>query len=203
MIRIAAWCHRWDDSFLRLVAQLGVDCLDHVPVPHVPGEGYPDLDKLLDIRKQVRSWGMDWNRLSLPILSEQFMRGEEGFEAELEPVVKTMQVYAEAGVPIIRAAFAKDRFPWMNRHYETTHRGGYVYGGQSLNHLEDTSGPPRRRRRSKRGGSNSVSLMSAWCRSPRSTIRSSSCNPLIAPTRTPLLAGSDFIALSMRSPVAL
>ena len=142
MIRIAAWCRRWDDSFLRAVTQLGVDSLDHVPVPHVPGEGYPDLDGLLEVRKRVRSWGMDWNRLSLPVLSEEFMRGEDGFEAELEPVVKTMQVYAEAGVPIIRAAFANDRFPWMSKHYETTHRGGYVYGGQSKGMAEDKSGPP-------------------------------------------------------------
>ena len=70
------------------------------------------------------------------------MRGDEGREFELEPVIQTMQVYAEAGVPIIRAAFHGDRFNWMTRHYETHHGGGYIYGGRSLSHVADDAGPP-------------------------------------------------------------
>ena len=141
-MRIAVWCYAWTDSFLRRASQLGADCLDQVPVPQAQGEAYPDLDELLKVRRRVRSWGMDWNRLTLPTLSEEFMRAEEGTEAELEPVCETMRVFGEAGVPIIRAAFAGATYSWMAKHYEATHRGGYVYSGLSRAMAEDKTGPP-------------------------------------------------------------
>ena len=142
MIGIAVWCHEWSDSYLRRVAQLGADRVDQVPVPQVEGEGYPDLDGLLGIRQTLRSWGLDWHRLSLPELSADFMAGADGSERELDNACRWMRVYGEAGVPIIRAAFAGDRFNWMNHLYTTTHRGGYEYGGRSIALAESKQGPP-------------------------------------------------------------
>ncbi len=141
MIRISVWCHEWTDTYLRRVAQLGADCVDQVPVPQAE-EGYPDLNGLLEIRQALRSWGLDWNRLSLPQLSEAFMSGTDGSSSELTNVCEWMRVYGEAGVPIIRAAFANDRFNWMNQHYTTTHRGGYEYGGRSIRLAKSAPGPP-------------------------------------------------------------
>ena len=138
-MKIAAWCQEWSDSFLKKSAQLGINCLDHVPVPQV-AEGYPDLDGLLEVRKRLRSWGLDWHRMSLPQFSEDFMKAES--DAELDRVCNWMEIYAQAGIPIIRAAFANDRFTGMDTLYEATHRGDYVFVGRSKISPPCNNGPP-------------------------------------------------------------
>ena len=142
MIRIAYWALDLSDSYLRKLTQLGVDCVDGISVPDVPGEGYPDLDELLKIKKKVHSWGLELNRVSLPSLGEKFMNDQEGGEEELERACKGLQVYAEAGVPLARVSFARDTFPWMNKRFEAVHRGGYRFRGESVALAEDKSGPP-------------------------------------------------------------
>lgn len=78
MFKISVWHGDLSDSYLKLVTQLGVDCLDFGSGNDFPGvqeQGYPDLDKLLKIKKRIRSWGLDINRVTLPELTEKFMRG--------------------------------------------------------------------------------------------------------------------------------
>ena len=142
MMRISVWALDLSDAYLKKVSQLGVDCLDGVSAPHAPGTGYPDLDELLKIRKRVRSWGLELNRVSLPALGERFIREEEGGEAELENCCKALQVYGEAGVPVVRPSFARDTFPWMNRRFEAVHRGGYHMRGESVGRTGKAAGPP-------------------------------------------------------------
>ena len=105
MFKISVWHGNLSDAYLRFVTQLGVDCLDFGQGDFFPGvkeQGYPDLDELLKIRKKVRSWGLDFNRVTLPDMTERFMKGQEGGEVELENTCHALKVFAEAGVPIAR-----------------------------------------------------------------------------------------------------
>ena len=142
MIRIAVWAQNLSDSYLRKVTQLGADCIDGIEVPMEPEKGYFDLDELLKIKKRVCSWGLDINRVSLPPLSEKFMKDHEGADEELDNCCKSLQVLGEAGAPLARVIFANDTFPWMNKRYEAVHRGGYLQRGESLALAEDKSPPP-------------------------------------------------------------
>ena len=145
MFRISVWHGDLSDSYLRKVTQLGADCIDFGDGSYFPGvaeQGYPDLDEVLKIRRRIRSWGMDINRVTLPNITEKFMQDQEADEQELEKTCKALQVFAEAGVPIARQRFAGDTFPWMTRRFSSVHRGGYAYRAESLALAEDQSGPP-------------------------------------------------------------
>ena len=145
MFRISVWNGDLSDSYLRFVTQLGVDCIDFGGGDYFPGvkeQGYPDLDELLKIKKRIRSWGLEINRVTLPDFTETFMKDQEGGEEELENVCKALQVFGEAGVPIARQRFAGDVFPWMTRNWRSAHRGGYRYRAESRALAEENSGPP-------------------------------------------------------------
>ena len=142
MIRISVWANGLDDEYLRRVTQLGADAIDGIRVPDVPGKGYPDLDELLKTKSRIHAWGLELNRVSLPVLSEKYMKDEEGAEEELEACCQALRVYAEAKAPVIRVSFARSVFPWMTRRYQAVHRGGYRMRGESVAHAEDRSGPP-------------------------------------------------------------
>ena len=131
MFKISVWHGNLSDAYLRFVTQLGVDCLDFGQGDFFPGvkeQGYPDLDELLKIKKKVRSWGLDFNRVTLPDMTERFMKGQEGGEVELENTCHALKVFAEAGVPIARQRLAGDVFPWMSKRWNSEHRGGYQIG---------------------------------------------------------------------------
>ena len=145
MIRISVWHGDLSESYLRKVAQLGADCIDFGSGSYFPGvaeQGYPDLDEVLKIRKKIRSWGMDINRVTLPDLTDSFVRDQEGGEQELENACRALQVFGEAGVPIARQRFGGDTFSWMTRRIQAAHRGGYQSRAESVALAEDRSGPP-------------------------------------------------------------
>ena len=126
MFKISVWHGNLSEDYLRFVTQLGVDCLDFGQGDFFPGvkeQGYPDLDALLKIKKKVRSWGLDINRVTLPDMTERFMKGEDGGEIELENTSNALRVFAEAGVPIARQRVAGDVFPWMSQALERTAPG--------------------------------------------------------------------------------
>ena len=134
MMRIAVW-GVLTDSYLRQVTQLGADCLDFGSADVFPGvreQGYPDLDELTSIRRRIRSWGLDLNRVTLPDITERFMRGDKGGEEELENACRALEIYAQAGAPIARQRFAGDTFGGMSSVYSAKHRGGYAGRGESL-----------------------------------------------------------------------
>jgi mannonate dehydratase len=145
MFKISVWHGNLSEDYLRFVTQLGVDCLDFGQGDFFPGvkeQGYPDLDALLKIKKKVRSWGLDINRVTLPDMTERFMKGEDGGEIELENTSNALRVFAEAGVPIARQRVAGDVFPWMSRRWNAPHRGGYRYRSESVALAEENKGPP-------------------------------------------------------------
>ncbi len=135
MIRVSVWHNDLSESYLRQVSQLGADCLDCGDGGYFPGvaeQGYPDLDELLKLVKRVHSHGMEFNRVTLPNLTEKFMQDQEGGDEELENSCKALEVFAEAGMPLARQRFAGDTFPQQMRRYRSRHRGDYRSRGESL-----------------------------------------------------------------------
>ena len=113
MFKISVWHGDLSEDYLRYVTQLGVDCLDFGSGNYFPGveeQGYPDLDDLLNIKKRIRSYGLDINRVTLPDMTETFMLDKAGAERELENTVNALKVFAEAKVPIARQRFHGDTF---------------------------------------------------------------------------------------------
>ena len=122
-----------EDEDLRLMCQLGVDCIDFSVGSSFPGvkeQGFPDLDQLLKLRRNIRSWGMDINRVTLPDLTEPYMNKEEGAEQQLANTVNALKVFGEAKVPIARLRFAGDSMPHTTKTYKAIHRGGAISRGE-------------------------------------------------------------------------
>lgn len=128
MMRISVWHHDLSDAYLNTVTQLGADCIDCGRGDYFPGvkeQGYPYLDALLKIKKKIHSYGLEINRVTLPDITEKFMKDREGGEQELENACTALKVFAEAGVPIARQRFAGDTFDSRLLRRSTPHRGGY------------------------------------------------------------------------------
>ena len=145
MFKISVWHGDLSDDYLRYVTQLGVDCLDFGSGNYFPGveeQGYPDLDELLKIKKRIRSWGLDINRVTLPDMTETFMLDKAGAERELENTVNALKVFAEAKVPIARQRFHGDTFQHMLKRWNSPRRGGYSYRAESIALAEPNNGPP-------------------------------------------------------------
>lgn len=145
MFKISVWHGDLSDDYLRYVTQLGVDCLDFGSGNYFPGveeQGYPDLDELLKIKKRIRSWGLDINRVTLPDMTETFMLEQDGAERELENTVNALKVFAEAKLPIARQRFHGDTFQHMLKRWNSPRRGGYSYRAESIALAEPNDGPP-------------------------------------------------------------
>ena len=145
MMKISVWDGGLSDSYLRQVTQLGADYIDFGRGDSFPGvkeQGYPDLDELLKIRKRIRSWGLDINRVTLPNISEKFLRGLPDGEKELENTCNALRVLGEAGVPIARQRFAGDTFNYLMTQYRSVHRGGYTSRGESRSMTKNSPEPP-------------------------------------------------------------
>ena len=143
-MRISIWGDT-SESHLRRASQLGVDCLDFGGGDWFPGvkeQGYPDLDEVVRIRRKIQSWGMDINRVTLPDITEEFMKGRDGARKELENSCRALRVFAEAGVPIARQRVAGDTFPAVMTRYRSQHRGGYESRGESLAMTRNPPPPP-------------------------------------------------------------
>ena len=133
-MRIAVWGHDLSDGYLRTVTQLGADAIDIGQGDFFAGvreQGYPDPERLRAEVRRVRRRGLDFNRVTLPDITEEFMRGRDGAERELENSCAALRVFAEAGIPIVRQRFAGDTFNHKLLRYESLHRGGYRSRGES------------------------------------------------------------------------
>jgi len=133
-MRISVWDGGLTDSYLRQVSQLGADCIDFNSGSIFPGmkeQGYPDLDELLKIKKRISSWGLEINRVTLPDITQKYMKELPDGEKELENTCKALSVFGEAGIPIARQRFAGDVFNYLMTPYRSVHRGGYITRGES------------------------------------------------------------------------
>ena len=100
-------------------------------MPGVAEQGDPDLDKVLQLRRRLQSWGLDFNRVTLPDITEDFILDRDGGEVELDNTANAMRVFAEAGVPIARQRLQGDTFNHLLRGYRSVHRGGYLGSGHT------------------------------------------------------------------------
>ena len=117
-MRISVWDRGLDDSYLKLITQLGADAIDFGADSCFPGvqeQGYP----VLKIKKKIHSWGLEINRVTLPNISEKFMSGQNESEIELENTTKVLRVFSEAGFPLARQRFAGDTFPQLMIRYQS------------------------------------------------------------------------------------
>lgn len=140
-MKVAVFKHNAEltDEYLRRMAALGADCLDFTADKEMPGverQGYPDLDELRAMRKRIRSFGLDINRVTLPNLGSKFINDEPGGEEELENTCRALRIYGEAKIPIARQRLAGDVFPQLMTRYQATHRGGYLTRGESMGFTE-------------------------------------------------------------------
>ncbi len=135
LMKIAVWNRSLSDEYLRLVVQLGADCIDFSSEYDFPGvreRGCPDLDGVLAIKRRLASWGLGINRVTLPEIPLEFVRGEDDTAAERSR--EALGVFAEAGGPIASQRFAGATFPDLVRRWQTAHRGGYLSRAESLDH---------------------------------------------------------------------
>ena len=137
MIRISVFNHGAEltDIYLRQLVALGADSIDFGGDREMPGvakQGFPDLDGVRTLRRRLRSFGIDINRVTLPNFSQRFMQNEAGSEVELENACKALRVFAEARIPLARQRFEGDTFPQLMTPYQSIHRGGYRSRGESL-----------------------------------------------------------------------
>ncbi|ASS99736.1 MULTISPECIES: mannonate dehydratase [Geobacillus] len=137
MMKISVTVYSTDlsDAELRQLSQLGVDCIDFGSGSAFRGvkeQGYPDLDELLKLKRRLRSFGLDINRVTLPDLTKNFMEGNHDGEKELENSVQALKVFGEAGIPIVRQRFEGDTFPHLTVKYRALHRGGAIARGEML-----------------------------------------------------------------------
>jgi len=134
-MRIAVWSGDLSDSYLKKITQLGVECIDfnyEECFPGVKEKGYPDLDAVLRIKKRLRRFGLEINRVTLPKITERFMKDKKDGEKELENTCKALKVFGEAGIPLARQRFAGSTFNHLMITYESRHRGGYLSRGERL-----------------------------------------------------------------------
>lgn len=146
-MKISVWDGGLSESYLKQVTQLGADCIDFGNAGSFPGvkeQGYPDLDELLKMKKLIRSYGLNINRVTLPNITEKFMKGQPGGEIELENTCNALKVFAEAGAPIARQRFWGDTFDFLMTRYSAVHRGGYISRGESRAATQDPPPIPTR-----------------------------------------------------------
>ena len=133
MIRVSVWHRDLSDGYLRMVSQLGADCLDFGAGDAFPGvkeQGYADLDGVLDVKRTIGSWGLEINRVTLPDIPEAYMAGDIDDETAIENACRALEVFGEAGIPIARQRFGGDAMPHLTKTYAAVHRGGYRSRGE-------------------------------------------------------------------------
>ena len=137
MLRVAVFKHGAEltDTFLSQMAALGADCIDFghdADMPGVAEHGVPELDGVKALRRRLRSFGLDINRVTLPDLSAAYMQGDPAGEADLDRACEALRIYGEAKLPLARQRLTGDVFDGMMTRYQSVHRGGYRSRGETL-----------------------------------------------------------------------
>jgi mannonate dehydratase len=100
------------------------------------------VGQLKEIRRRIRDFGLDVNRVTLPDITDEFIGDGDGAQRELDNSCRALEAFAEAGMPIARQRVAGDTFPWLMTRYRAVHRGGYRSRGESLGMTRDPKPTP-------------------------------------------------------------
>jgi mannonate dehydratase len=133
MMKVSVWSGNLSDSYLKLVTHLGADCIDFnrgTDLTSDKKKGYPDLENVLKIKERIRSFGLEVNRVTLPDITEKFMKNQKGGDDELDNTCRALKAFGEAEVPLARQRFAGETVEWVLTHYRSVHRGGYFSRGE-------------------------------------------------------------------------
>src|SRR5688572_28783660 len=98
MFRVAVFTHNVElsDTYLQGMSAFGADALDFGGWKEMPGvkeTGLPDLEHVKVLRKRIRSFGLEINRVTIPDLTEAFINGGEGAEEELNRACEALRIY--------------------------------------------------------------------------------------------------------------
>src|SRR5690606_20327116 len=98
MMRVSVFSHHAEltDTYIKQRVALGADAIDFGGDREMPGvteQGYPDLEGVIALRKRLRSFGLDINRVTLPDFTEVFMEEKAGAEDELNNACKALEVF--------------------------------------------------------------------------------------------------------------
>lgn len=142
MFRVSVFTHHVElsDTYLQGMSAFGADALDFGGWQEMPGvkeTGVPDLEQVKALRKHIRSFGLEINRVTLPDLTETFVNGGEGAEAELQRACEALRVYGQAKLPIARQRVAGDVYPDVMTRYRAVHRGGMQARGESMGYTQN------------------------------------------------------------------
>jgi mannonate dehydratase len=144
MFRVAVFTHHAElsDTFLQSMSAFGADALDFGGWDEMPGvkqNGIPDFDGVKALRRHLRSFGLEINRVTLPDLTESFLSGGAEGEAELARACEALRIYGEAKIPIARQRVAGDVYANFMTGYRARHRGGMTSRGESLGYTKSPS----------------------------------------------------------------
>lgn len=132
-MKVVVFEYNLSEERIKWASQIGADGFDIHNALNVPGvkeQGYPDLEKLMRLKRLLAAHGLGIYRVSLP-QAPRFFLGEEGGVEEVEKICKTIQCLGEAGIPIARPMLYQESLPIGTTHM-AEHRGGYRMRGFSL-----------------------------------------------------------------------
>jgi len=132
-LKVVVWEGDLSEDYLSWAAQIGADGIDVANTQALPGmdeKGYPDLKKLLKLKRRMQRWGLGIYRFTLPA-PQRHMLGKPGGEEELNSLCRTIECLGEASIPIARPRFLYEELPIGSTH-QACFRGGYTMRGFSL-----------------------------------------------------------------------
>ena len=132
-------------EFLSFLVQIGCDGIDIHNAESVPGlaeQGYPHLEEFRILKRRVNDAGLEIYRVA-PAEPQQFLRGEPGGEAQLDQLVKTIEILGQLDIPFMSVPVHMAQTPGI-RHfnpafrggYQKVFRGGYTMGGFNRERME-------------------------------------------------------------------
>lgn len=115
------------DEYVLFAQQIGADGFDIHNPDNVPGfkeQGYPDREGLRRLLERLRAAGLRVYRVAPPTPG-RYLRGQEGGEAEVDNLARTLEIFGEVGIPFMSMPIHLDN-PGYRGGYAQAHRGGYT-----------------------------------------------------------------------------
>ncbi|HEX2186589.1 MAG TPA: mannonate dehydratase [Chloroflexota bacterium] len=116
------------DEYVRFAAQIGCDGFDIHDERHVPGvveRGYADERGVRALLERLRRWGLGVYRVAPPT-PRRYLLGEDGGEAEVDDLCRTLEALGRAGVPFMSMPVHLGVNPGYKGGVRAVHRGGYT-----------------------------------------------------------------------------